>query len=366
MNAIRAPVGRQPRLGGVAGPRRRPHALQRAGAHVAHDDVGARLRALGVLVGLEGDEAAVARDRRVVRRPRGRAGRVARGPDPARAQVADVHAHLPVALGEVQVAVARTRTPPSARPRTSPGCSWSSAALGAAREQRRRPPRDAGHHRDLAARLGDRQLGLVALEGQAPAVTGDRGVVGVVGRGRRRLARAHERRRAVVARLLQPARQLPQLAGEQALGLRGRDRLMRDAPGGGPAQPPFRRPLRVAAREAVEPADLQRAHLAAPQARPLDAARDAEDRGGMAGQRLLVQGVEEEMLGEVALRERAQSALLELGEPLRVDLVRATARRAPRASASGSHPRCRARSASGRVSSRSQCQMTPRSTPSSR
>ena len=133
------PVGREPRLGGVAGPRRRPHALQRAGAHVAHDDVGARLRALGVLVGLEGDEAAVARDRRVVRRPRGRARRVARGPDPARAEVADVHAHLPVALGEVQVAVRgleRHPAPVLGHRRVVVGARQ---ALGAAREQRRRP-----------------------------------------------------------------------------------------------------------------------------------------------------------------------------------------------------------------------------------
>ena len=127
VNAIRRPSADSRGSEASPAPRRRPHALQRAGAHVAHDDVGARLRALGVLVGLEGDEAAVARDRRVVRRPRGRAApggsRTGSGPCAGRGRT------RPSARSAWRSSGCRSRTrrPPSARPRTSPGCSWSSA-----------------------------------------------------------------------------------------------------------------------------------------------------------------------------------------------------------------------------------------------
>ena len=300
--------------GGAGTARSRP--LRRSRTH----DAGAAARLVRAVVGLVGDQPPVARDRRVVGRARDRElGRVADLDRAAAAQVAGQDLHAPVALREVEVAERGLERDPAPVGRQRRVVVRARVGRLAAREHGRRAGADgARHHRDLAEPLGDRELGLVALEHDAPAVGRQRRVVGVVRRRGRRGARRVHRRRAVVARLLQPARELAQLAREQPLGLHGRDRLARDALVGVLAQRRRRLLLRVPAREAVEAADLQRAELGAPQRRPLRAARDAEDLGRVRGDRLLVQRVEEQVLGEVALGQRAQRPALEQREPLGV------------------------------------------------
>ena len=285
----------------------------------------------------------------------------------AAAQVAGEDLHAPVALGEVEVAERRLERDPAAVGRERGVVVRARVGRLAAREHGRRAGADrARHHRDLAEPLGDRELGLVALEHHAPAVARERRVVGVVRRGGGRGARRDERRRAVVARLLQPARELAQLAREQPLRLRGRDRLAGDALGGVLAQRGGRLLLRVAAREAVEAADLQRAELGAAQRRPLRAARDAEDRasrgtGSPPGAASGRTGAARGGPGSACAARAARAARGGRGRAARSRHGATSSR----ASARGSQPRSCASWARLRVSSRSWRQITPRSTPSS-
>ena len=237
----------------------------------------------------------------------------------AAAQVAGEDLHAPVALGEVEVAERGLERDPAPVGRQRGVVVRARVGRLPARDRRGRSGADRPrHHRDLPHPLGDRQLRLVALEHDLAAVARQRGVVGVVRRGGRRGARRLQRRRAVVARLLEPARELAQLAREQPLRLRGRHRLARDALVRVGAQRRRRPLLRVPARQPVEAADLQRAELGAPQGRPLRTAGDAEDRRRVRRDRLLVQRVEEQVLRQVALGQRAQRALLEQREAVGV------------------------------------------------
>ena len=336
--------------GGAGTARSRP--LRRSRTH----DAGAAARLVRAVVGLVGDQPPVARDRRVVGRARDRQlGRVADLDRAAAAQVAGQDLHAPVALREVEVAERGLERDPAPVGRQRRVVVRARVGRLAARERGRRRGADgARHHRDLADAAWRSRAWPGSSRTRPPAVARQRRVVGVVRRGGRRGARRLQRRRAVVARLLQPARELAQLAREQPLRLRGGDRLARDALVRVVAQRRRRLLLRVPARQAVEAADLQRAELGAPQRRPLRAARDAEDRGRV--RRGSPPGAASGRTGAatrwpwVSVRSARRSSSARRSGSRSCPRHGATS---SRASAAGSHPRSCASWARLRVSSRS-------------
>ena len=177
-------------------------------------------------------------------------------------------------------------------------------------------------------------------------------------------ARLLQRRRAVVAGLLQPARDLAQLAAQQPLAPATPGIAWPSTPR---AAIVAQRPLgRVAARGARERPFRRQIcsgrELGAAQVAELARARSPKIAGARVGDRVLVQRVEEHVLREVALGQRPQRARLEQRQALRLaQLARARAPPAPRPAPRGSQPvpRGQARRAL-RVSSRSQRQMSPR------
>ena len=126
--------------------------------------------------------------------------------------------------------------------------------------------------------------------------------------------------RPVVARLPQPARQLRDLAAQEDPRLAAGDGVPRHAGAGALAQGRDAQRLHPRRRASVQAGDGQRAELE----RAPDVAEgrvaETEDLRCARGDRELVQRVEEEVLGEVALRDRAQRAAAQHRHARRADL----------------------------------------------
>ena len=225
--------------------------------------------------GLEDQPPAVGGQRRVVGRLR--VARVAlRAVDLRRVVAGEVAEHRPdppVALGEVLVAGRRLVGDRARRRRRSSGCRPSTGSGRCGRRWRDAADQRGGarvevgaQHRDLAELDRERQLLAVGLVGDDAPVARDRRVRRVVARLVDQRAEMRQRR-AVVARLVQPPRQLGELAAQQHPRLRAADVALADAGRDPLAQHGDRLALHEAGRAAVQAADRQRAELAPAQAR---------------------------------------------------------------------------------------------------
>ena len=230
---------------------------------------------------------------------------MADGDRPRRDQVAQVDAHLAVALGVVHVAVGQLvgdAAPVGGQLRVVARARFAGDhAVGVAGLGERAPGREVGdEHADLAqaARLRDRRA--VLVEGDARAVGGDRRVVRPVGDRHDRRAGGARPRRPVVAALAEPAGQLGELTAQETRALRARHRAAAHGAGDGAPERGDGGAAHRHGAAAVHPPDVERAVL-------LDAqiaealGRDAEDRRRVALDRPLVQRVEVDVLREVAL-----------------------------------------------------------------
>ena len=198
------------------------------------------------------------------------------------------------------------------------------------------------------------------------AVGGDRGVVRPVGDRHDRRARGARPRRPVVAALAEPARQLGELAAQQARALRACHRAIAHGAARrcAAALRPRRRRMDTALRPFIAP-DVERAVL-------LDAqvaealGRDSEDRRRVALDRPLVQRVEVDVLREVALDDDPVGARPQLLEPRSGDLALAR-RHEPVGEPAGGHAATVRELARSCTASSRRCRQTPpRSVPSSR
>ena len=119
-------------------------------------------------------------------------------------------------------------------------------------------------------------------------------------------------RRAVVAGLAEPPRQLRELAAQQDPPLRGRRRVARHARRDSIAQDlAGTSATRRRATSTVEGGDLERRQFRAPDRPAIHPDRQAEDAARGRRDRELVQRVEQHVLREVALRQQAQRAVLQ-------------------------------------------------------
>jgi hypothetical protein len=224
----------------------------------------------------------------------------ARPARPPRGECGQADADPAVALGEVLVAgggLVLQRRPVAADRRVV----LRDRPPRAERADQRAPARAEvrAHHRDLPEADGERQLLPVRLVGDEAPVARDRRVGGVVG-GHGPQRAAGRRRRAVVARLSEPARELRELAEQQPAALGGRCLTGAYAGLHPLAQHADRERLDAAGRAPVQLGDGQRRELLAPQRAEAEIA-DAEELRRGARDRELVQRVKEQVLSEVPL-----------------------------------------------------------------